>query len=201
MEAAAFLILLRMALSLHRSSRATAQYPPTATLSIKRSMSGQSIFGFCAGRGRILPAHFLHLFDVGRIGFPQSRHFPVFRVQAGQGIQSKHRSQTRMGTSTTHFHKGFEYSFSLVENIFWSKSHRPKWLQLNPRTCSFGHPKIIGPLDNDSADRENRLKIALRGNSQTPSSAWIRPSWATCGLGQEDQAVGFSGDKRPCPAQ
>jgi len=27
----------------------------------------------------------------------------------------------------------FEYSFSLVENIFWGKSHRPKWLYQNSR--------------------------------------------------------------------
>jgi hypothetical protein len=64
-----------------------------------------------------MPAHFLHLFDVGRIGFPQSRHFPVLRVQAGQGKHTLHWSQISMGTSTTHIYKWFDYSSFLIENI------------------------------------------------------------------------------------
>ena len=150
--------LFLIALSLHPNSLATARYPATATFSIKRSMSGQLIFGFRIGRERRLPAHFLHLFDLGRIGFPQSRHFPVFRVQAGQGTQSKHRSQTRMGTSTTHFHKRFEYSFSLVENIFWGKSHRPKWLSQNSR-ASDADARMFSGLTESDPSKGNQARV------------------------------------------
>jgi hypothetical protein len=83
----------------------------------------------------LFPWHERHRVLRGRMGFPQSRHFPVFRVQAGQGKHTLHWSQISMGTSTTYIYKWFDYSFFLIENISWSKSHRQKWLpQISPIT-------------------------------------------------------------------